>query len=60
MPTLGDILDVVLAVSLALGCALSLPIYWGLFGKPWVRLWRWFRHRDEDGVRESPNHGPSI
>lgn len=37
------ILDVMLGVLLTLGCALSLPIYWWLFGTPVVRLWRWCR-----------------
>jgi hypothetical protein len=60
MRTLQDILDVVLAVLLALGCALSLPIYWSLFGTPWVRLWRWLRHRNGAGLGESPPLKPPF
>ena len=39
------VLDVVLAVLLGIGCALSLPIYWTVFGMPFVRLWKRCRAR---------------
>lgn len=37
------ICDVVLAILLGSGCVLSLPIYWWLFGTPFVHLWKWWR-----------------
>ena len=39
------VLDGLLAVLLATGCLLGLPIYWWLFGTPFVRLWQWWRTR---------------
>ncbi len=38
MQTAQRILDIVLGVTLAVGCVLSLPIYWWLFGTPLVML----------------------
>jgi hypothetical protein len=38
-----QVLDATLFLLLLLGNLLALPIWWWLFGRPFVRLWCWFR-----------------
>jgi hypothetical protein len=47
------VLDVLLAITLAIGCTLGLPIYWWLFGTPIVRLWRRWRAKRRDARGQS-------
>jgi hypothetical protein len=40
------VLDAVLFVLLVIGNVLALPIWWWLFGTPFVQLWKWIRDEE--------------
>jgi hypothetical protein len=42
------ILDTILGITLAIGCALSLPIWWWLLVTPLVRFVKWYHTRKRD------------
>jgi hypothetical protein len=44
------VLDAILFVLLVVGSVLALPIWWWLFGTPFVRLWKWYHN----GKRSDP------
>jgi len=46
------VFNVVLAILLAAGCVLSLPIYLWLFGTPFLQLWKWWRSRRHEARHE--------
>ena len=52
--------DLVVAILLAAGCVLSLPVYWWLFGTPFVRLWRCWRPRRDQADKHGSVHQPEA
>ena len=56
-----NLLDIAAAILIAAGCVLALPIYWWLFGAPFVRLWEWWRPqsrgRSASGGRDGRDRG---
>ncbi len=45
METAQRILDVAIGIVLALGCVMSLPIYWALLRAPFIVVWDWWHAR---------------